>query len=68
MDGAGASSPYPAVFIFEHKVQHISCFIHNSQDLTYFAYLIKVQPDDPDSPVACHVFWATDPNQNFTLL
>nr|XP_054510332.1 TBC1 domain family member 4 [Agelaius phoeniceus] len=32
-------------------------------DLTYFAYLIKAQPDNPDSPMACHVFRATDPNQ-----
>ncbi|XP_068009684.1 TBC1 domain family member 4 isoform X1 [Melanerpes formicivorus] len=56
-------SPAPAVFIFEHKPQHISRFIHNSHDLTYFAYLIKAQPDNPDSPMACHVFRATDPNQ-----
>ncbi|XP_037234365.1 TBC1 domain family member 4 isoform X1 [Falco rusticolus] len=57
------ASPAPAVFIFEHKAQHISRFIHNSHDLTYFAYLIKAQPDNPDSPMACHVFRATDPNQ-----
>lgn len=56
-------APGSAVFIFEHKAQHISRFVHNSQDLTYFAYLIKAQPDDPDSSVACHVFRATDPNQ-----
>ncbi|XP_069736174.1 TBC1 domain family member 4 isoform X2 [Phaenicophaeus curvirostris] len=55
--------PAPAVFIFEHKAQHIARFIHNSHDLTYFAYLIKAQPDNPDSPMACHVFRATDPNQ-----
>ncbi|XP_050622387.1 TBC1 domain family member 4 isoform X4 [Macaca thibetana thibetana] len=69
--GAGASGgtspsaahPNPAVFIFEHKAQHISRFIHNSQDLSYFAYLIKAQPDDPESQMACHVFRATDPNQ-----
>uniref|UniRef100_A0A8D0FXP7 Uncharacterized protein n=1 Tax=Strix occidentalis caurina TaxID=311401 RepID=A0A8D0FXP7_STROC len=36
-------SPAPAVFIFEHKAQHIARFIHNSHDLTYFAYLIKAQ-------------------------
>ncbi|XP_069061379.1 TBC1 domain family member 4 isoform X2 [Pleurodeles waltl] len=53
----------PAVFIFEHKAQHISRFIHNSTDLTYFAYLIKAQPDNPESEMACHVFKATDPNQ-----
>lgn len=53
----------PAVFIFEHKAQHISRFIHNSTDLTYFAYLIKAQPDNPESEMACHVFRATDPNQ-----
>ncbi|XP_014821493.1 PREDICTED: TBC1 domain family member 4 isoform X4 [Calidris pugnax] len=57
------ASPSPAVFIFEHKAQHIARFIHNSHDLTYFAYLIKAQPDNPDSPMACHVFRATDPNQ-----
>ncbi|XP_039405054.1 TBC1 domain family member 4 isoform X3 [Corvus cornix cornix] len=60
---AGPGSPAPAVFIFEHKAQHIARFIHNSHDLTYFAYLIKAQPDNPDSPMACHVFRATDPNQ-----
>ncbi|KAM4700423.1 TBC1 domain family member 4 isoform 2-T2 [Discoglossus pictus] len=52
-----------AVFIFEHKAQHISRFIHNSQDLSYFAYLIKTQPDNPESEMACHVFKATDPSQ-----
>ncbi|XP_030332276.1 TBC1 domain family member 4 isoform X2 [Strigops habroptila] len=57
------ASPTPAVFIFEHKAQHIVRFIHNSHDLTYFAYLIKAQPDNPDSPMTCHVFRATDPNQ-----
>ncbi|XP_077668497.1 TBC1 domain family member 4 isoform X2 [Eretmochelys imbricata] len=56
-------SANPAVFIFEHKAQHISRFIHNSHDLTYFAYLIKAQPDNPESQVACHVFRASDPNQ-----
>ncbi|XP_021114329.1 TBC1 domain family member 4 isoform X3 [Heterocephalus glaber] len=61
--GPAATQPNPAVFIFEHKAQHISRFIHNSQDLTYFAYLIKAQPDDPESQMACHVFRATDPNQ-----
>ncbi|XP_012578769.1 PREDICTED: TBC1 domain family member 4 [Condylura cristata] len=61
--GPAAAPPNPAVFIFEHKAQHISRFIHNSHDLTYFAYLIKAQPDDPESQMACHVFRATDPNQ-----
>ncbi|XP_068382674.1 TBC1 domain family member 4 isoform X2 [Eschrichtius robustus] len=61
--GPTAAQPNPAVFIFEHKAQHISRFIHNSHDLTYFAYLIKAQPDDPESQMACHVFRATDPNQ-----
>ncbi|KAL8189926.1 UNVERIFIED_CONTAM: hypothetical protein K2H54_027291 [Gekko kuhli] len=60
---AAAAAASPAVFIFEHKAQHISRFIHNSHDLTYFAYLIKAQPDDPESQVACHVFRASDPNQ-----
>lgn len=58
-----AAQPGPAVFIFEHKAQHIARFVHNSHDLTYFAYLIKAQPDDPESQMACHVFRATDPNQ-----
>ncbi|XP_043436431.1 TBC1 domain family member 4 isoform X1 [Prionailurus bengalensis] len=61
--GPAAAQPNPAVFIFEHKAQHVSRFIHNSHDLTYFAYLIKAQPDDPESQMACHVFRATDPNQ-----
>ncbi|XP_038625686.1 TBC1 domain family member 4 isoform X2 [Tachyglossus aculeatus] len=55
--------PPPAVFIFDHKAQHIARFIHNSHDLSYFAYLIKAQPDNPESPMACHVFKATDPSQ-----
>lgn len=66
--GPAATQPNPAVFIFEHKAQHISRFIHNSHDLTYFAYLIKAQPDDPESQMACHVFRATDPNQARRLL
>ncbi|XP_060047507.1 TBC1 domain family member 4 isoform X3 [Erinaceus europaeus] len=61
--GPAAAQPNPGVFIFEHKAQHISRFIHNSHDLTYFAYLIKAQPDDPESQMACHVFRATDHNQ-----
>uniref|UniRef100_A0A8D0DW27 PID domain-containing protein n=1 Tax=Salvator merianae TaxID=96440 RepID=A0A8D0DW27_SALMN len=60
---SSAANANPAVFIFEHKAQHISRFIHNSHDLTYFAYLIKAQPDNPESQMACHVFKATDPNQ-----
>uniref|UniRef100_A0A6Q2YDT0 TBC1 domain family member 4 n=1 Tax=Esox lucius TaxID=8010 RepID=A0A6Q2YDT0_ESOLU len=52
-----------SVFIFEHKAQFISRFIHNSNDLTYFAYLIRSQPDNPESEMACHVFRANDPNQ-----
>ncbi|CAI5771703.1 TBC1 domain family member 4 isoform X6 [Podarcis lilfordi] len=60
---SASSAANPAVFIFEHKAQHIARFIHNSHDLTYFAYLIKAQPDDPESPMACHVFKATDPSQ-----
>lgn len=61
--GPAAAQPSAAVFIFEHRAQHISRFIHNSHDLTYFAYLIKAQPEDPESQMACHVFRATDPNQ-----
>ncbi|KAM4608434.1 TBC1 domain family member 4 isoform 2-T2 [Polymixia lowei] len=52
-----------SVFIFEHKAQLISRFIHNSNDLTYFAYLIRGQPDNPESEMSCHVFKACDPNQ-----
>lgn len=61
--GAAASQPDSASFIFEHKVQHVSRFIHNSHDPTCFAYLIKAQPDDPESQMACHVFRAADSNQ-----
>ncbi|KAE8626066.1 hypothetical protein XENTR_v10006490 [Xenopus tropicalis] len=60
LNGANANS---AVFIFEHKAQHISRFIHNSQDPSYFAYLIKTQPDNPESEMACHVFKANTPRQ-----
>lgn len=52
-----------SVFIFEHKAQLISRFVHNSNDLTYFAYLIRGQPDNPESEMSCHVFKACDPNQ-----
>ena len=52
-----------SVFIFEHKAQLISRFIHNSNDLTYFAYLIRGQQDNPESQMSCHVFKACDPNQ-----
>nr|XP_060625407.1 TBC1 domain family member 4 isoform X4 [Anolis sagrei ordinatus] len=58
-----SSASNPAVFIFEHKAQHIARFVHNSHDLTYFAYLIKAQPEDPDSRMACHVFRAAEPGQ-----
>ncbi|XP_033842560.1 TBC1 domain family member 4 isoform X2 [Periophthalmus magnuspinnatus] len=52
-----------SVFIFEHKAQLISRFIHNSNDLSYFAYLLRGQPDNPESEMSCHVFKASDPNQ-----
>ncbi|XP_040003744.1 TBC1 domain family member 4 isoform X3 [Xiphias gladius] len=52
-----------SVFIFEHKAQLVSRFIHNSNDLTYFAYLLRGQPDNPESEMSCHVFKARDPNQ-----
>ncbi|KAG2456600.1 TBCD4 protein, partial [Polypterus senegalus] len=52
-----------SVFIFEHKAHNIFKFIRNSHDLTYFAYLIRTQPDNPESEMACHVFKACDPEQ-----
>lgn len=58
-----SSSNNSSVFIFEHKAQLISRFIHNSNDLTYFAYLLRGQPDNPESEMSCHVFKACDPNQ-----
>uniref|UniRef100_A0A8B9HWM7 TBC1 domain family, member 4 n=1 Tax=Astyanax mexicanus TaxID=7994 RepID=A0A8B9HWM7_ASTMX len=58
-----ANSSNTSVFIFEHKAQFISRFIHNSHDLSYFAYLIRSQPEDPESEMACHVFKAGEPNQ-----
>ncbi|XP_008280269.1 TBC1 domain family member 4 isoform X7 [Stegastes partitus] len=58
-----SSSNNSSVFIFEHKAQLISRFIHNSNDLTYFAYLLRGQPDNPESEMSCHVFKAGDPNQ-----
>ncbi|XP_048094959.1 TBC1 domain family member 4 isoform X4 [Alosa alosa] len=58
-----ANSNNASVFIFEHKAQYISRFIHNSHDLTYFAYLIRSQPENPESEMACHVFKAGDPNK-----
>ncbi|XP_034549780.1 TBC1 domain family member 4 isoform X5 [Notolabrus celidotus] len=58
-----SSSNNSSVFIFEHKAQLISRFIHNSNDLTYFAYLLRGQPDNPESEMSCHVFKACDPSQ-----
>ncbi|XP_030613878.1 TBC1 domain family member 4 isoform X2 [Archocentrus centrarchus] len=58
-----STSNNSSVFIFEHKAQLISRFIHNSNDLTYFAYLLRGQPDNPESEMSCHVFKACDPNQ-----
>ncbi|MCJ8732380.1 hypothetical protein PDJAM_G00210640 [Pangasius djambal] len=58
-----ANSSSSSVFIFEHKAQCISRFVHNSHDLAYFAYLIRSQPDDPECEMACHVFKACDPDQ-----
>ncbi|XP_059198854.1 TBC1 domain family member 4 isoform X3 [Centropristis striata] len=58
-----SNSNNSSVFIFEHKAQLISRFIHNSNDLTYFAYLLRGQPDNPESEMSCHVFKACDPNK-----
>ncbi|XP_030056466.1 TBC1 domain family member 4 isoform X2 [Microcaecilia unicolor] len=58
--GPGAS---PAVFIFEHKAQHIARFIHNSHDLTYFAYLIRAQPENPESEMGVPRLPGHRPNQ-----
>ncbi|XP_028289534.1 TBC1 domain family member 4 isoform X2 [Parambassis ranga] len=58
-----SNSNNSSVFIFEHKAQLVSRFIHNSNDLTYFAYLLRGQPDNPESEMSCHVFKACDPNQ-----
>ncbi|XP_011487613.1 TBC1 domain family member 4 isoform X4 [Oryzias latipes] len=58
-----SSSNCSSVFIFEHKAQLIARFIHNSNDLSYFAYLLRGQPDNPESEMSCHVFKAFDPNQ-----
>uniref|UniRef100_A0A3P9JIK3 PID domain-containing protein n=1 Tax=Oryzias latipes TaxID=8090 RepID=A0A3P9JIK3_ORYLA len=58
-----SSSNSSSVFIFEHKAQLIARFIHNSNDLSYFAYLLRGQPDNPESGMSCHVFKAFDPNQ-----
>ncbi|XP_007547221.1 TBC1 domain family member 4 isoform X1 [Poecilia formosa] len=57
------NSSNSSVFIFEHKAQLISRFIHNSNDLTCFSYLLRGQPDNPESEMSCHVFKACDPNQ-----
>lgn len=58
-----SNSHNSSVFIFEHKVQLISRFVHNSNDLTYFAYLLRAQPDNPESEMSCHVFRACNPDQ-----
>uniref|UniRef100_A0A3Q3X526 PID domain-containing protein n=1 Tax=Mola mola TaxID=94237 RepID=A0A3Q3X526_MOLML len=61
-----SNSHNSSVFIFEHKVQLISRFVHNSNDLTYFAYLLRAQPDNPESEMSCHVFRACNPDQVVT--
>lgn len=58
-----SNSNNSSVFIFEHKAQLISRFIHNSNDLKYFSYLLRGQPDNPEAEMSCHVFRAQDPNQ-----
>lgn len=58
---AGSSSS--SVFIFEHKAQLVSRFVHNSNEPTYFAYLLRGPPDNPEAEMSCHVFRAGDPNQ-----
>uniref|UniRef100_A0A8C6P663 TBC1 domain family member 4 n=1 Tax=Nothobranchius furzeri TaxID=105023 RepID=A0A8C6P663_NOTFU len=58
-----SNSSNSSVFIFEHKAQLISRFIHNSNDLSYFAYLLRGQPDNPESEMSCHVFKACNPNK-----
>ncbi|XP_038158381.1 TBC1 domain family member 4 isoform X6 [Cyprinodon tularosa] len=58
-----SNSSNSSVFIFEHKAQLISRFIHNSNDLTCFSYLLRGQPDNSESEMSCHVFKACDPNQ-----
>ncbi|XP_054643557.1 TBC1 domain family member 4 isoform X3 [Dunckerocampus dactyliophorus] len=60
---SSSSSNNYSVFIFEHKAQYISRFLHNSNDLTYFAYLLRAHPDNPEAEMSCHVFKAGDPNQ-----
>ncbi|MEQ2166092.1 TBC1 domain member 4 [Goodea atripinnis] len=58
-----SNSSNSSVFIFEHKAQLVSRFIHNSNELTCFSYLLRGQPDNPESEMSCHVFKACDPNQ-----
>ncbi|XP_028655442.1 TBC1 domain family member 4 isoform X2 [Erpetoichthys calabaricus] len=58
-----ANNSSSSVFIFEHKAHNIFKFIRNSHDLIHFAYLIRTQPDNPESEMACHVFKACDPEQ-----
>lgn len=58
-----AGSSGSSVFIFEHKAQLISRFIHNSNDLSYFSYLLRAQPDNPQADMSCHVFRAGEPSQ-----
>lgn len=58
-----SSSNNSSVFIFEHKAQLVSRFIHSSNDLTCFAYLLRGQPDNPEAEMSCHVFRAGDPDQ-----
>ncbi|XP_029113829.1 TBC1 domain family member 4-like isoform X1 [Scleropages formosus] len=58
-----ADSRNASVFIFEHRAQCITRFVHSSHDHAHFAYLIRSQPDNPESETACHVFRACEPSQ-----
>ncbi|CAN9497580.1 unnamed protein product [Ophioblennius macclurei] len=58
-----SASSNASVFIFEHKAQLISRFIHNSNEHTYFAYLLRGQPDNPESEMSCHVFRTGEASQ-----
>ncbi|CAM9601816.1 unnamed protein product [Lampetra planeri] len=47
-----------SIFIFEQRAAHISRFVHCSRQPGSFAYLVRTQPDNPDSHTSCHVFRA----------
>ncbi|XP_067844990.1 TBC1 domain family member 1 isoform X2 [Heptranchias perlo] len=47
--------------VFEHRAQHIHKLLHNSNELSYFAYLTRSPAEGQQKESLCFVFRASDP-------